>query len=218
MKTKRIAIALLLILSMAALSGCYDSTWSMKLTGIEEADLGEFTILPNAFIGADWSPSPKGLELDNYYLFLPYNISADFTFTATFLTETTETCKVNIEFGAANNRLHPTSLLQDDFVKFSAYELGSSAPYSSYEDCGDKSGSKKSNSYPGSSLAVVKNGLNVIQLTRRGDTYTAKLNGKSITSFTAVNCSPASLFPFIYADQINGGKAYFTNIKLEYDM
>lgn len=198
---------LILLAFMVGLSGCYDNTWSFSFLGIEPGDIVGFTKIPSS---STTEPvlSIRGLELDGIALLSPEMYTSDLKYTVEFDLEVDEDHTIDISVGLVSER----SFEPKDYVMFNGKKLGNETYYEFWANEGGDYGYANKVAYtPG----LFKMGSNKIEIVRKGDVYTGRLNGSLIWEIEAEFCEAPAFIPAIFSTG-SGGKVYFTGMKVEY--
>lgn len=205
MRRYKMLCAIAAIVLMASLAGCGGDSWSFDFK--KETDVDAFSklmICPPFY----WDRSILGLELDGYAFSGPYYYMGDLTMTVKFNLETDSSNTVDVKLGLFS----ASSLLPEDFVGVYCLKLGDNASDNIYMAEGTDTDIRL---VSGNQPSYNKKGTNTIKIVRKGDNYSATLNGALIASFDAVYCFPEELYPWMLSSSY-GGKAYITSIKVEY--
>jgi len=205
MRRDRILCAFAAIVLVASLAGCGGNSWSFDFK--KEADLAAF---PKVMICSPfrWDRSILGIELDGYAFFGPYYYMGDLTMTVKFnlLTDSVNTADVKLGL------FSEPSPLPEDFVGVYCQKLGNDGAVEIYMAEGADMDIRL---IAGNQPGYNKSGANTIKIVRKGNNYSATLNGALIARFDANYCSPGQLYPWMFSSS-EGGKVYITSIKVDY--
>lgn len=206
MSIRKLALALLFFVFLIGLSGCYNNSWSFDFVGITAGDLNGFTKLLQDL---PFSVNPKinGLELDGMALCLPTPYLGDMRAILKFDLLVDETHTANVAMALMSS----SSYLPEDYVQLNCKLLGGSATFTVIDG-----GGGNSREIPTNVPRVNKSGGNVLEMIKKGDNYTVKLNGSTIASFEALYCTPTQLVP-AFSATLDGGGVLFNSIRVEYN-
>lgn len=209
MRMRKLAAVLVLFAFVASLSGCYDNAWSFSFIDKLPEDLAGFTKTP--------SDSPKtpvlsirGLGLEGIALLAPEMFTSDLKITVEFDLEVNDTNTVDMSVGLVGDRGNTPI----DYMVFNGKKLGSDSGYEFWTSEGGDYGYAN---LVANAPRLNKMGPNKLELVRKGDTYTARLNGSLIEQVDAEFCEAPAFIPAIFSIT-DGGNIYFTSIKVDYNI